>query len=34
MEEYEDICNEQRDWWTARVKQIMIWLEKKLKKNV
>uniref|UniRef100_A0A2S2QF86 DNA-directed RNA polymerase III subunit RPC5 n=1 Tax=Sipha flava TaxID=143950 RepID=A0A2S2QF86_9HEMI len=33
VDEYSDICKEQKDWWVARMKQINAWLEHKPKKS-
>ncbi|XP_060857041.1 DNA-directed RNA polymerase III subunit RPC5-like [Metopolophium dirhodum] len=33
VDNYKEICKEQSDWWTTRVKQINTWLEHKPKKN-
>lgn len=33
MDNYNEICKEQSDWWSTRVKQINTWLEQKPKKN-
>ncbi|XP_026817433.1 DNA-directed RNA polymerase III subunit RPC5-like isoform X2 [Rhopalosiphum maidis] len=33
VENYNEICKEQSDWWATRVKQINTWLEQKPKKN-
>lgn len=33
VDTYQDICKEQKDWWTIRVKQINTWLEHKSKKT-
>lgn len=33
VDEYSEICKEQKDWWTNRIKQINTWLEHKPKKS-
>ncbi|XP_022181333.1 DNA-directed RNA polymerase III subunit RPC5 isoform X3 [Myzus persicae] len=33
VDNYHEICKEQSDWWTTRIKQINTWLEQKPKKN-
>lgn len=33
VDKYHEICKEQKDWWTTRIKQINTWLEHKPKKN-
>ncbi|CAH1732329.1 unnamed protein product [Aphis gossypii] len=33
VDNYNEICKEQSDWWATRVKQINTWLEQKPKKN-
>lgn len=33
LEKYQEICEEQKEWWTMRVKQINAWLEHKPKKT-